>query len=319
MTKLMPKQILQRVTLFICLLLVLPVNATISFSNLFIFGDSMSDTGNLASITDDFPPAYYNNRLSNGPVAVEILGEKLGLSANPSLHLINQNSGSNYAVASAKSGGSRSLDLNSQINAFLAAYRFSVPNDALYLMFIGGNDVRSVRNVQDSQSVETTLQNAANNVKQNISRLINSGAKYIVVMNSIDMGNLPEALLSDLQSSHEPTLSERTTENTRHFNDFLEETFDDIEDEFDIKIAEFDSFEFLSQVIDEAESFNFSYVREPCFFHSTLTFHSDCNFGQNANAFLFFDEKHPSARGHVLIGNALFEIVEEFDWEEDED
>ncbi len=41
------------------------------FSQLYTFGDSLSDTGNLASITLDFPPPFFMNRISNGPVAVE--------------------------------------------------------------------------------------------------------------------------------------------------------------------------------------------------------------------------------------------------------
>ncbi|MCF6258486.1 MAG: hypothetical protein L3J98_17175 [Gammaproteobacteria bacterium] len=94
----------------------------------------------------------------------------------------------------------------------------------------------------------------------------------------------------------------------------------DIENEFDIEIAEFNSFKFLRRVIYRAELFGFSYAREPCFFYSTQTFHPDCDFGRNSDAFLFFDEKHTSAKGNKLIGNALFELVNEFDWEvEDKD
>jgi len=319
MVTLIPKQVLQLVTLFVCLLFVFSVKASPSFSDIFIFGDSMSDTGNLASVIGDYPPAYYNNRFSNGPVAVEILGEELDLPTNASLYLVSQNAGTNYAVASAKAGGSASLDLNSQINAFLAARKFSIPKDALYVVFIGGNDVRSARDVPDGQSVETVLQNAVDSIEQNIDRLISSGAKNILVINSIDMGNLPEMFLMDLQISHKPVPGNQTTQNTRRFNDLLGKSVDDIENDRDIKIAEFDSFEFLNRVISRAKLFGFRYVREPCFFFSTLDFHPDCNFGQNADAFLFFDEKHPGSIGQALIGNALFKLVEDFDWEENKD
>ncbi len=319
MVKLIPKQILQCATLFVCLLFVLSARADPSFSNIFIFGDSMSDTGNLASVIGDFPPAYYNNRFSNGPVAVEILGENLGLPTDASLYLVGQNAGTNYAVASAKAGGNEALDLNSQVNAFLAARRFSAPEDALYIMFIGGNDVRSARDVPDGQAVETVLQNAVDRIEQNINKLIASGARNILVMNSIDMGNLPEMFLMDIQIFHKPAPGNQTTQNTRRFNYLLKKSVEDIEDEFDMKIAEFNSFKFLGRVIAKAKSFGFRYIREPCFFFSTLDFHPDCNFGRNADAFLFFDEKHPGSIGQALIGNALFDLVEDFDWEEDKD
>jgi phospholipase/lecithinase/hemolysin len=53
-------------------------------SNIFVFGDSLSDTGNLFKLTGDlFPPSppYFNGRLSNGKVAVEYLDDRLGLDA----------------------------------------------------------------------------------------------------------------------------------------------------------------------------------------------------------------------------------------------
>ncbi len=308
------RQMFQPVTFFLCLFFILPVKADPSFSNMFIFGDSMSDTGNLASVVGDFPPVYYNNRVSNGPVAVEVLGEKLGLSTDASLHLISQNAGTNYAVASAKSGESGPFDLDTQINAFLMANEFSAPEDALYVLFIGGNDVRSARDIEGRYLVKAAMKNSADNIKKNINRLINSGAKFFVVMNSIDMGRIPEALLPGSQFKHS-SLSKRTTKITRRFNRLLKRNLRDIENEFDIEIAEFNSFKFLRRVISRAEPFGFSYTREPCFFYSTQTFHPDCDFGRNSDAFLFFDEKHTSAKGNKLIGNALFELVEEFDWE----
>ena len=60
-----------------------------SFSRVFVFGDSLSDTGNLASVIGPFPaPPYFMNRVSNGPVAVEALAARLGHTAEASLHLI---------------------------------------------------------------------------------------------------------------------------------------------------------------------------------------------------------------------------------------
>ena len=62
------------------------------FSNLVIFGDSLSDTGNIAKIvpapvlatipagTAGLPlPPYYNFRFSNGPIYADVLGARLGL------------------------------------------------------------------------------------------------------------------------------------------------------------------------------------------------------------------------------------------------
>ena len=79
------------------------------FSAEYVFGDSLSDNGNLASIgpsiglTFNDPPSF-NNSFTNGPVAVQLLAESLGLSANASLWLTSPSpQGTNYAVGGATS------------------------------------------------------------------------------------------------------------------------------------------------------------------------------------------------------------------------
>lgn len=58
------------ITSIILLTLSRPVWA---YSELIVLGDSLSDSGNLASLTIDFPWPYYENRVSNGALAVDVL------------------------------------------------------------------------------------------------------------------------------------------------------------------------------------------------------------------------------------------------------
>src|SRR5688572_2288141 len=67
---------------------------------LHVAGDSLSDQGNAFSLTGGmFPPPPYDQRASNGPVAVEYLANALGIPLNPSTA-----AGSNYAVVGAATG-----------------------------------------------------------------------------------------------------------------------------------------------------------------------------------------------------------------------
>src|SRR5687768_11182352 len=70
-----------------------------SFSQVIIFGDSLSDAGNVHEATNGLIPGppYYNGRFSNGPTYAEVLTANLGLSAAPSFH-----GGTNYAVGGAR-------------------------------------------------------------------------------------------------------------------------------------------------------------------------------------------------------------------------
>ena len=82
---------LKRFSIIMALLLVVLYSggsyADDDFSTLVIFSDSLSDTGNLASVQGDFPFPFFMNRVSNGPIMVDILADLLGLTAAPSLHL----------------------------------------------------------------------------------------------------------------------------------------------------------------------------------------------------------------------------------------
>ena len=70
----------------------------------YVFGDSLSDNGNLAALfglTFPNPPSYHDS-FTNGPVAVSLLAQSLGLSLNPSLWLTSLvPAGTNYAVGGA--------------------------------------------------------------------------------------------------------------------------------------------------------------------------------------------------------------------------
>ena len=55
----------------------------------YVFGDGLSDNGNLAAaLGTNFPdPPSYHESFTNGPVSVQLLAQSLGLSLNPSLWL----------------------------------------------------------------------------------------------------------------------------------------------------------------------------------------------------------------------------------------
>jgi phospholipase/lecithinase/hemolysin len=64
--------------------------------DLFVFGDSLSDIGNLFEKTAGLVPSssrYFEGRFSNGPLAVEILAEALGLPSSRS---------TNFAIGGAR-------------------------------------------------------------------------------------------------------------------------------------------------------------------------------------------------------------------------
>src|SRR5262245_13726292 len=104
-----------------------------SFSKVFVFGDSLSDTGNAFLATGKTipqSPPYYQGRFSNGPVWVEMLG----YSAKPFLA-----GGTNFAFGSATT-----QDLLLQVGIFSVSRFFHADPRALYVVWSGTTDTRHI-------------------------------------------------------------------------------------------------------------------------------------------------------------------------------
>lgn len=82
-------------------------------TEIFIFGDSLSDSGSSFALTfGAIPPEppYDSGRFSNGLVAVEYLAEDLGFTLNP---YYDDGGGNNFAVGGARTGTGNSKHFNS--------------------------------------------------------------------------------------------------------------------------------------------------------------------------------------------------------------
>ena len=298
----------QLILLPLILLVTSWAQAETSFSRVYVFGDSLSDTGNLASVVGGFPAPYYMNRVSNGPVAVETLAAQLGHTAEASLHLIGPAVGSNYAVAGANAYGDEVIDLNTQVISFYANHGYIAPADALYVIFIGGNDVRSVRDEPDMSIARSIVYAAASEVGQAMVSLIQAGAQSFMLINSANIGIIPETqLIADVTSQTE--LLKHSRKLSQFYRVALHETAEQLKELDDVNIIEFDLFKYLNKVVKKADTYGFSNATDACFYLETMTFHPDCNYGLNADQFIFFDEIHPSTRAHTLIGEAVYEAL----------
>lgn len=105
---------LTKILMGVALSFLLVTEAGATFTNIYAFGDSLSDNGNLYDLvlaatggsSKVPPPPYFEGRASNGPVAVEYLAHRLGLDLQP-LYLPNGSlspHGNNFSVIGAATG-----------------------------------------------------------------------------------------------------------------------------------------------------------------------------------------------------------------------
>jgi phospholipase/lecithinase/hemolysin len=300
--------------LLVFLLVPAGVSAQATFSDVFIFGDSLSDSGNLAAVPgfEALTMFPYDDGLSNGPRAVEVLADGLGLDAAPSLHVLGIFPvGTNFAVAGARAvtlGPPPTIDLPTQVGAFLLSRGGAAPAGALYVVFIGGNDIRDARDEPDKDAARAIIREAVDGTAAAIAALVGAGAQTILVASAPDIGSIPESrALAELLGDHK--LPKRATQLTRSFNKQLAKAVRNLERDFDLEILEFDTSRFLRNLIKKGEQLGFTNTEDACFFSSLGAFNPECLFGLNFDQFVFFDEIHPTARVHALAGEAMLEVV----------
>jgi phospholipase/lecithinase/hemolysin len=171
----------------------------IAVNNLVVFGDSLSDNGNVYIQTGGLLPGpnyalnpygEYTNGTNTTPATTGPLGlwsdqfaQKLGVS-DPLPFLSQQPGATDFAVGSAQTGTNGVFFVTDQVNTYLASVSGSASAQSLYTFWAGANDVTSKAN--------PVL--AADNIANNIRTLSAKGAANFLWLNLPPLGETPGAL-----------------------------------------------------------------------------------------------------------------------------
>ena len=118
-----------------------PADDRAFLSRMIVFGDSLSDTGSLSTLTDGSfaNPPYFEQRFSNGPVWVDRLADRLGLAAP----VASLDGGTNFAYAGAQTGAGLAFgfipNVEMQIDEFFLTGD-TLDGDDLIVLWAGAND-----------------------------------------------------------------------------------------------------------------------------------------------------------------------------------
>lgn len=165
--------------------------SAVSFSNVYFFGDSLSDTGNILTSTGGALPVapYLPGRFSDGKLWVEYLAEGLGHANASTASLLG---GNNFSFGGARTGGNDNIpSVLLQVAGFVNRAGLSDPN-ALYVVVAGGNDMRDARS-GDASNIGPAAVAATDNLKTALTALAVDGAKNVLVANLPNLGWTPEA------------------------------------------------------------------------------------------------------------------------------
>ena len=278
-----------------------------NYDEIYVFGDSLSDTGNVFNVTKGaIPPSqtYFNGRFSNGPVWVEYLASDLGLTFNPK---------TNFAYGGATTGfkniGISSLPgLQQQINSFTSAKLYANPN-ALYIIWAGVNDYLDyffVTIPDSTPPVTQVITQAVYNLSASLTSLAAVGAKNIMVVNLPDLGKFPvignnnqvSTLMSTSINIHNSSL-------TAYLN-FLSQQLSP-----DINIIPLDVNSLVNRIIADPGEFGFTNVTESCVGNLSVVRINipPQRVACTPDKFLFWDQVHPTTATHQLIGELAFSVL----------
>jgi outer membrane lipase/esterase len=164
-----------------------------TYSQIVVFGASLSDNGNAASVVPGlFPGApYYPGRASNGLLWIDVVAAELGNTVKPFV-----NGGTNYAVGGARtceiSGTSANpFDMCYQVPLYLTAVLNKANASALYVIdttTVGNNIFAVINNGLSHNEIITT---APSDIAKIMDKLYNAGARKFLVSNVPDVGATP--------------------------------------------------------------------------------------------------------------------------------
>jgi phospholipase/lecithinase/hemolysin len=313
-----------RPAILACLTLALgapdPSAAPQPYERIVVFGTSLSDSGNAFALRGgtNTPPDYMNDpflvpsapyprgghHFSNGATWVEQFAGPLGLggSVRPAFRSSSERA-TNYAVGAARAyNDGRNFNLSDQVNAFLQDFDGVAPSDALYVIEIGGNDIRdALVAFSQGQNGGAIIQAAVLSIAQNIGTLYAAGARNCLVWSVPDIGLTPAIRTLD---SITPGAAAFARQLTQAFNGALSGALMQVAALPGIQIARLDAFALITAIVANPSEFGLTNVTTACITPGVPPF--TC---QNADEFLFWDGIHPTKTVHGIVAQEAASVL----------
>ncbi len=265
----------------VLLALFLTATTGYSFTALYVFGDSLSDTGRNPAPA----PSYFNGRWCNGPVWVEYLSAQLGLPYNAS---------NNFAVA-----GSTTSNLLSQIDALPASTNL---RSGLVTILSGGNDFLDSAGLGvNDAGWNWVISNAVLNLTNAIGTLYTNGAREMIIGNLPNLGQTPAFVGT-------PTgYSNYVDSKVAVFNTMLASSVSNVmQRDSGLRLYLADNNTFFSRILSAPAAYGFTVSTIGALEDTNLT---DKSFtGPGAN-YIFWDSIHPTTKFDVLTAALAFQNI----------
>jgi phospholipase/lecithinase/hemolysin len=248
-------------------------------SRVVVYGDSLSDNGNVYAATGQPPsPPYFNGRVSNGPVAVEYLAASLGV---PLIDFAW--AGATTGIGNIGDGGTTtsigSIGLPGMLTAFNATSGTLGPSaDTLFVVWGGPNDVFG------PSPADTTPQQRIARSVANLLTIV--GGLQALGATNILVPGMPDLGLTPLFQSYGPAAALEASAYTDAFNAQLLASLP-------AGVRYYDTAGLYRAVVANPAAYGFTSVSEPCLNQNVLC--------ADPSQYVFFDPFHPTTAAHEVL------------------
>jgi phospholipase/lecithinase/hemolysin len=288
----------------------------LNYTSIVVFGDSLSDTGNVANLTQakygfrvpGVAADYTDGRFTDGadtlPPAEKYFGvwiEQFAASL-PAKPVIKDSldGGTDYAYGFATTGKGTGLftfgpsdvysvnvnNIGQQIIDYLATHP-KITSKTLFVVWGGANDLLQATSQDD-------IIDAGINQSLNIQRLVDAGATQFIVPNLPPLGSIPR--LNGSAATSVPA-----TEAAALYNEVLALGVGLIRDfnfRRHLQIAELDTFSLFNQIIAAPATYSFANVTA-----------SSQGEPVDPDTYLFWDDLHPTTHGHNILATTAARLL----------
>ena len=300
------------------------MSAKPAFSGIVVFGTTLSDPGNGFVLLGEngTPPDYEigpllvptlpyargGHHLSNGATWIEQFGKSVALGGSVRPALRGSAQATNFAIGTARArvipvpSGVPDISLTGQVNAFLAQSGGVADPDALFVIEMGGNDVRDAFASGDPLIAAAIVDAALDAIAANVIRLYQAGAREFLVM------NVPNIALTPAVRALGPAAVVPATQATLAFNLGLSAPIVGVLDQLSALPGSsfhlLDAFQLLNEITLSPEAFGLTNVEDACVTPDVPPFKCD-----NPDQFLFWDGLHPTRAGHALLAEEAASVL----------
>jgi phospholipase/lecithinase/hemolysin len=289
-----------------------------SYSGIVVFGTSLSDSGNAFALRGgaNTPPDYLldpllvpsapyargGHHFSNGATWVEQFARSLGLagSVRPAYRGASAVA-TNFAVGAARAyDDGKNVNLSDQVEAFLQSTGGVASPSALYVIEMGGNDVRDALGAFPTGHT-VILERALGAIAANVGRLYGAGARHFLVWSAPNPALTPA--IRRLATVN-PGVAQLAAALTQSFNVNLAGILTQLSALPGIDIDGLDAYTLLNEIVADGTRFGLTNVTEACITPYEAPF--ACT---QPDEFLFWDGIHPTAAVHGIVAQLAASVL----------